>query len=309
MTGFATIISLFIIIGLGYLGKRTVLADQSTAALNLFVYYFAVPVLLFNAIYKQPLADIFQPLYLAGFTLAVLLTGLVCMLSTSLFFKEKNGEILSILGLNSTFSNYAYMGIPVIGELFGQSGYNAMISIIILGNVFQIPTAQLLIESQRSQGKGIKPLLQVIDSSILRNPIVLASVLGIIFSGLAIKIPNVLETSFNLMAPATVPVALFCLGTGLEFKALNHCKFRVLWIILIKLVIHPLLTLIILSTMGINGQNLKIAVLLAALPSGALTHVIALRYQVATKETSLGIVLSTLISLISVSLWLDYLQT
>jgi malonate transporter len=306
MAGVETILSLFILIGLGYIGKRTVLAEQSLVPLNTFVYYFAVPALLFNSVYKLSLESLFQPLYLLAFLAAVALTALVAVLGCKFLFKEDNKETLVIRGLNATFSNYAYMGIPMVFGLLGEAAYGAMISIILLGNVFQIGGTQFLIESQRQDGKGIKQFLAILDKSLIRSPIFLATFFGVLASAIELKLPVVLSSSLDLLAPATVPVALFCLGASLEFKTLKQSKSELIWLVVVKLLIHPLITLGIFTAAGLDDQNWFLAaVLLAALPTGALAHVMALRYDIKEKETSLTVVLSTLAALVSVSLWVS----
>ncbi|WP_415883984.1 AEC family transporter [Neptuniibacter sp. QD72_48] len=309
MAGIETILTLFLLIGLGYIGKRTVLAEQSLAPLNTFVYYFAVPALLFNSVYKLSLDSLFQPLYLFAFLVAVVATALTAALGCALFFSERNKEVLIIRALNGTFSNYAYMGIPMVFGLLGEAAYGAMISIILLGNVFQIGGTQFLMESQRQEGTGLKQFLAILDKSLLRSPIFLSTFFGVLVSAFAIELPNVLASTLDLLAPATVPVALFCLGASLEFKTLKQSKVELFWLVIVKLVIHPLLTLVIFKLAGVEDQNWFLAaVILAALPTGALAHVMAIRYDVKEKETSLTVVLSTMAALVSVSCWVSFLM-
>lgn len=308
MAGIETILTLFMLIGLGYLGKRTVLAEHSLAPLNTFVYYFAVPALLFNSVYQLSLDSLFQPLSMLAFLIAVVATGLSAAVGCALFFKERNKEVLIIRALNGTFSNYAYMGIPVVFGLLGEAAYGAMISIILLGNVFQIGGTQFLMESQRQEGSGVKQFLAILDKSLLRSPIFLSTFLGVLVSAFSINLPNVLSSTLALLAPATVPVALFCLGASLEFKTLKQSKVELFWLVVIKLVVHPVLTLLAFKLFGIEDENwLLAAVILAALPTGALAHVMALRYDVKEKETSLTVVLSTMAALVSVSCWVTWL--
>ncbi|MCP4598846.1 AEC family transporter [Neptuniibacter sp.] len=309
MAGVETILTLFILIGLGYVGKRTVLAGHSLAPVNAFVYYFAVPALLFNSVYKLSLDSLFQPYYLLAFLIAVVLTALIAAAGCAFFFSERNKEVLVIRALNGTFSNYAYMGIPLVFGLLGEAAYGAMISIILLGNVFQIGGTQFLIESQRQEGKGFKQLLTILDKSLLRSPIFLSTFLGVFFSATEMPLPVILSSTLELLAPATVPVALFCLGASLEFRTLKQSKAELLWLVVVKLVVHPLLTLLIFKAAGLDDQNwILAAVFLAALPTGALAHVMALRYDVKEKETSLTVVLSTLAALVSVSFWVTLLN-
>lgn len=308
MAGIETIFSLFLLIALGYLGKRTVMSGQSLVPINTFVFYFAVPALLFNSVYQLPLDSFFKPVYLAAFLFGTVLTALTAALGCRFFFAEKNNEVLTIRALNGTFSNYAYMGIPLVYGLLGEPAYGALISIILLGNVFQIGGAQLLVEIHRQEGKGVKQVLRILDRSLLRNPIFVATFFGVMVSALEISLPSLFTTTLDMLAPATVPVALFCLGASLEFKTLKESKAELFWLVVVKLLIHPLIVLGTFTAAGLDDQNwLLAAIFLAALPTGALAHVIALKYDIKEKESSLTVVLSTLISVVSVSLWVGLL--
>lgn len=315
MASIETILTLFILIAAGYLGKRTVLKGQSIAPLNSFVFFFAMPALLFSSAYKQPLESIFQPYNIAAFLLGAVLTAIICVVGCLIFFRQQSKEVLVLRALNGTFANYAYMGIPLVVGLLGDSAYAAMICIILAGNVFLIGGAQVLIECFRhadhqstnsgsTQSNSFTQIWTIIDKSLLRSPVFLSILLGVSASALSLQLPLVLVESLDLMALATVPVALFCLGAGLEFKALRDSKFELVWLICIKLIVHPLVTWGVFKALGIDDPSwLLAAVLLTALPTGALAHVVAARYDICEKETSLCVVLSTLLSIVGVSIW------
>ncbi|MDX1692496.1 MAG: AEC family transporter, partial [Ketobacteraceae bacterium] len=55
LIGLEAILPLFIIIGCGYLARRTLLDESMLPAVNVFVYYFAVPALLFRAAMEMSL--------------------------------------------------------------------------------------------------------------------------------------------------------------------------------------------------------------------------------------------------------------
>ena len=146
--------------------------------------------------------------------------------------------------------------------------------------------------------------LRVLDRSLLRNPVLLSTLLGLGCSAAGIILPDGLQGAIDLLAPSAIPVALFCLGAGLEFRSLGSHRLELGWLILVKLVLHPAITWSALMLFGYQDPNwLLPTVMLCALPTGTLVHVIASRYRVEAKQTSLLIVLSTSISGLSLWLW------
>ncbi|MFW1676226.1 AEC family transporter [Pontibacter sp. JAM-7] len=308
MSGFETILTLFLLIGVGYLAKRTILAEHSLAALNSFVFYIAVPALLFLSAYRLPLDSLLQPAYIGAFLLATVITGLLAVLGARWWFPTRSPEQHVMRAVNGTFANFAYMGIPLISALLGERAYGPMICIILVGNLFIIGGAQVLIESMRQQGSGFQALIRTLDRSLLRSPVFLATVAGVGASLLQLPLPAVVSNALEIMAPSAIPVALFCLGAGLQFAALKNCKLEMVWLITVKLVFQPLITLGIFTGFGLTDPNWLLAtVLLTALPTGALAHVVALRYDVSEQETSLCVVLSTLLSALTVAVWSGWL--
>ncbi|MEH6651566.1 MAG: AEC family transporter [Motiliproteus sp.] len=312
-----TLFSLFFLIGLGYLARRTLLVGQPLATVNTFVYYFAVPALLFNSAIGIAAEQLFKPYFISAFLLAAAITAAVTLIGSRLLLREKTESYdkarMVVQALTATFANYAYMGIPLVFGLLGENSYAATITVILAGNLFLVAGAQLMLEvlqpsAGNPQRSRLVQGLQLLDRSLLRSPVFLATVAGVTVSAMGWQLPQIIATPLNMLAPAAIPVALFCLGASLEFKAIGKYRVELIWMLLIKLVLHPLITLITLQLMGITDPDWLIpTVLLTALPTGALAHVIAARYQIAEQVTSLTIVLSTLLSAVSLWGWVYWL--
>ena len=308
LVGFEAILPLFLLITLGYVAKHTVLDIKLLPGLNLFTYYFAVPALLFNAASQQSIDDLINLPALSAITLAIFVTGLSTYLIFRFLFPSNNAKTSIMQCLNGVFSNFAYMGIPLTFGLIGESAYGATISIVILGNLLIINGSQLFLEAFNHNAINTKTLVNIVRRSLLQNPIFISTVIGLVFSNYEIHLPGSLQSVINMLAPAAIPVALFCLGASLQFKKTKTGYGKIFSLVAIKLVLHPALTLACFYLLGIEDSSwLLSAVLLCALPTGALAHVVALKYQVFDTETSQVIVFSTLLSLLSVSIWVQLL--
>ena len=303
------IIPLFTLIGLGYVARHTLLDVRMLPALNQFVYYFAVPALLFNAARKQSLDSLFNLPALAAFSLGVVLTGVLTYALSRWVFACRDAEGLVMRMLNTTFANYAYMGIPLTFGLLGEATHAATISIILAGNLLVIGGAQLLIEISRQSQFSWLQVWRILDKSLLRSPIFVSTVLGLIASGVQLPLPKVMNSTLEMLAPAAIPVALFCLGASLQFKRTQTSVAEIATLISVKLIAHPALTWLAFVLIGVSDVIwLKATLLLFALPTGAVVHVIAMRYNAFEQSSSQLIVLSTLLSLLTVTLWASLLS-
>lgn len=296
-------------IALGYIAKRTIFDIKMLLGLNQFVYYLAVPALLFNAASKASIDNLINVPALGAFFLGVLATAFIVVFASRVFFKAADTEQLVLRALNGTFANYAYMGIPLTFAVFGDEAYAATVSIILAGNIFLIGGAQLLLESIRQNELGIKPVLSILDRSLLRNPIFISTVLGLFVSANQVSMPDAIQTLLDMLAPAAIPVALFCLGASLQFAKTTIALPELGWMMLVKLCIHPALTFVAFWLLDVKDPIwVATTVLLTALPTGALAHVVALKYDVFEKETSQIVVVTTVFSLASVTLWMSWLH-
>lgn len=309
LLSFQSILPLFLMIALGYLAKCTVFDVKMLPGLNQFVYYLAVPALLFNAASKASIDNLINGPALAAFFIGVILTAIIVWVVSRTLFNATHADQRILRALNGTFANYAYMGIPLSFAIFGDEAYAATVSIILAGNIFLIGGAQLLIEGVRQKDIGLKPLLSILDRSLLRNPIFLSTMIGLFVSANQIQMPNAVNTLLNMLAPAAIPVALFCLGASLQFAKTSIDIGELGWMVFVKLCLHPALTLSAFMLLGINDPIwMATTVLLTALPTGALAHVVALKYDIFEKETSQIVVITTVVSLVSVTLWMSWLQ-
>lgn len=306
---FQSILPLFLMIALGYLAKRTVFDVKMLPGLNQFVYFLAVPALLFKAASEATIDNLVNGPALAAFLIGVVITASIVIFVSRSLFEITNVEQRVLRALNGTFANYAYMGIPLSFAIFGEKAYAATVSIILAGNILLIGGAQLLIESIRHKGFGLKSVFSILDRSLLRNPIFISTMTGLLFSANQISLPETVNSLLSMLAPAAIPVALFCLGASLQFSRTTLNMAELGWMVVVKLCIHPAVTLGVFLLLNIKDPTwMATTVLLTALPTGALAHVVALKYDIFEKETSQIVVVTTVFSLVSVSLWMSWLQ-
>ena len=137
------VIPLFGIILVGYLaGLFKSLGTSSAKTLNAFVMKFPLPILIFASIAHAPLSDIFNLPFIAAFSIGLFLPLFFVFAMSCIFYKETHTKSV-MRALAVSFPNVGFMGIPLLGALFGKEGI-LIASVSVFLSVFQMIFAILI---------------------------------------------------------------------------------------------------------------------------------------------------------------------
>lgn len=286
----------FAIVIAGYGGGRTVLGQASAPALSAFVYWFALPAVLFLGMARQTLADIFNLPFIGAFLGAMLAVYALGGLLGRLIHRDRP-EVHAMQALNSAFSNTGYMGIPLFLAAFGPERLLPAIIATVVMSVVMVGLAVIWTELALSAGKAIGHALADVGKALVKNPLILSSFAGLAWNLSGLPLPKPMVNFCQLMGAAAGPCALFAIGVFLAGRPLKLNWRQVGWMVPLKLVVQPLLTWALITTVfPLDRFWTGAALLLAALPTGALTFVVASQYKVYVEPTSQVILLSTIAS-------------
>jgi len=145
--------------------------------------------------------------------------------------------------------------------------------------------------------------------ALATNPLLLAPAAGLAVSAAGLALPRPVATFCDLMGATAGPGALFAIGLFMVGKPLADGRGELAWIVLCKLVLQPLLAAwLAFRVFPMEREWAVAAVLMSALPTGALAFVIALRYGVYVAGTSSAILATTAVSFITLSVALSLLR-
>ncbi len=292
-------IPVFALVGCGFLaGRFRLIHAASSEALNRFVYAFALPAMLFIAVYRGSLAEILSGAFLAGVVLATFGTA-AAGFAVSRFFQGGTGGESVMRGLNASFANTGYLGIPLVSVAYGERAALPAALATVATNIVSFAVAIVCLEMLTGQRGGLGRAL----AGVARSPLIWPIALAIAFVGLEIKIPLPVERFATLLAAAAGPCALFAIGLFVSQLSIRE-GFAASWpSAALKLVLHPLLMAVLaFYVLPIDAFWARVAVVCASLPLGATAFVLAQRYKILEAETSTGAVLSTAVSVLTVSL-------
>ena len=297
---FNVVLPVFAIMMTGYgAGRCGILGPASSEALNRFVYWVALPALLFLGTARAPLAEIFNWPFLAAF-LGVMLAIYLLGALIGRLLHGSTSAVACMQGLTASFSNTGYMGIPLFLAAFGPDRLApAILATVVMGAVM-VGIAVVWLELAGKQ--GVAPTRAVADAllALCRNPLIVSSVLGVCWSATlgAAAIPRPVVIYCELLGAAAGPCALFAIGLFLASRPLPRQFGEIGWIVGLKLLVQPALTYAaIVWLFPLDPFWTVSAVVLAALPTGGLTFVVAQTYNIHTERVSAAILVSTILSL------------
>jgi len=290
----------FALVGCGVLaGRFRLINPGSSEALNRFVYAFALPALLFVAVYRGSLPELLgSGAFLLGVILATFGTALVGFALSRFVWRAARAESV-MRGLNASFANTGYLGIPLVTVAYGERAGLPAVLATVATNIVSFAAAIVCLELLANpRGGGVGRAL----AGVARSPLIWPIGLAVLLMTLGIKVPLPVERFATLLAAAAGPCALFAIGLFVSQLSIAE-GLRTSWpTTALKLLIHPLLmALLAFYVLPIDAFWAKVAVVCASLPLGATAFVLAQRYRMLEAETSTGAVLSTAASVVTVS--------
>jgi len=290
----------FALVACGVLaGRFRLINPGSSEALNRFVYAFALPAMLFVAVYRGSLEELLgSGSFILGVIIATVGTALIGF-ALSRFLQGATASESVMRALNASFANTGYLGIPLVTVAYGERAALPAALATVATNIVSFAVAIVCLELLANRrGGGIGRAL----AGVARSPLIWPIALAVVFVFLDIKVPLPVERFAGLLAAAAGPCALFAIGLFVSQLSIRE-GFRASWpTTVLKLLVHPvLMALLAYTVLSMDALWAKVAIVCASLPLGATAFVLAQRYRLLEAETSTGAVLSTAASVITVS--------
>ena len=259
---------------LGYLiVNYTSLADRKlTKQANAIVFKIFLPCMLFYNVYQSDIgAEIHSRIKLCIWAAGglLILFVLLCLIVPKVV-KQENQQGVVIQGIFR--SNYVIFGVAVVQNMYGAKSTTtaAILSAILVPmyNFFAVVALSIFGEKRETDWKKI-----ILD--IVKNPLIISSVLGIIFSLLGIRLPTAVDTTVQDLAKLSTPIAFMILGGDLDFSKVKG-NLKVASVVLtIKLVILPLIMIPMIVMMGYRDADLLSGLLAYQTPVAVSSYIMA----------------------------------
>jgi len=287
-----TILSIIIMIGLGYFLKRIdFLSEKDIDPFNRIVMYILMPCMIFHAIYS---ADMSLLPKLGVLPFVILASSLATGIVSYFILKQLNLDDIQLWSVLVTvmIANTAFMGYPVNLGIYGQDGFlRAIFCDIATLCIFLMLSCALILKF----GGTVKTAVR----KIAFFPPLWAVVLGLVFNFLNIPIGAVVDNTVNYLGQGAIPLIMIALGLSIDFTALSRSKSMIVFTSIMKLAFFPFVAFIIATQIGLVDLQYSVSIVEAAMPSGMLSLLLAITYKLDYELTSDCILINTVISLIT----------
>lgn len=242
------------------------------------VFNIALPVYIFNELSGTNAEKIFDIKLVAYCVSGILLSFFLLLLITSFLIKKKTSRGAFIQGVFR--GNFAILGVPLAGNLFGQAG-SSMAALIIsfaipLFNILAVVTLEIHADNNdiNSDAKSQNSALKIFRG-IITNPLIIAVILALPVMFFKISLPAVVQKSVNYIANMSTPLALISLGAGIELQVLRAKAKLSLTASILKTVIAPLFFVIPAVLLGFRDAALVIIFVLFSTPTAVSSYIMA----------------------------------
>jgi len=258
------------VIALGYAMRRAGFpGDGFWAPAERLAYYLLLPTLVVRALAGAPLAaSAVLPMTAAMMAAIATGAGLMLVLRRHL---GVDGPAFSSLFQGAIRLN-GFIGLAAAAGLHGEVGLSLSSAMFIT----YIPLVNLLSVTVLTRHAGVAPAgLRVVARALLRNPLIIACVIGggLAFSG--IGMPAALDGLVGIVSSAALPVGLLCVGAGLSFRGLGNAGRGLAAAVAVKLAVVPLTAALVAIALGLSGPPLIIVALWAGLPTATSAYILA----------------------------------
>ena len=299
---FNVVFPVFALILIGYVCGRTgKLGESASTELNRFVVWLALPAQLFNFASSSTWQTLWQPGFITAFFLSCLLVFILVLVVS--WLRNRDLAVASFSGLSASYSNTGYMGIPLCVLALGQDGLApAIISTFIVFVMFALAT--VLIEIGILSHKKSHEIFWSVLKSLCTNPLLIAPVAGLMWASTDWVLYDPLAQVIVFLAAAATPCALVSIGLFLMQKE-RSAPQQAWGISFAKLIIQPLIAWLIAGPiLGLPELWVSAVVILAALPTGTGPFMLAQYDQADGRMISRVVLLTTIGSLLTLSLFL-----
>lgn len=264
------VLPLFFTMAVGYFLRQIHFVDEPLLKkLNKLVFNVFLPLLLFINIYQSDLETSFRLKTILTAVCSVLALFVVLCVVVPLI--EKDGPRRGVIVQGIFRSNYILFGAPLVFGVFGDQGMGT-VSVI---SAFVVPLYNMLSVAALetfSQGQvNVKKILK----GIVKNPLIIASALGILCLVASVPLPQAVEKTVSDLGKVATPLGLVSLGGFFKFSDTKRFIKQLVIIVTGRLILCPAAFLPIFIKMGFRDVELMALATMMGAPIAVSSFIMA----------------------------------
>lgn len=300
-----TIVPILLLMGTGLVSRKLrILKSGDERILSAYLYYFALPALLFVSMSETDFTQENLRLMLAGIV-PVLIVLTIYMLAYLLFKFSKHTLYLIIL--STVFGSLAFFGIPFISFAFEEEGRQVATLAVASISIVSVAVSITTLELYRLKQSNVLKALRIVIKRLSRNPLVIS-----IFSGIFVslvrslfnaEIPGPISEPLHMLGGTTSTVAIFMLGVFLHGRKYTNLG-KAFKLSLLRIVFLPITAFLSTSLFQLSGIERPTLILMHGMPVAISMIVLSERYNFYKETIASLILISSLGAGIYLNLWL-----
>lgn len=296
----------FALIGVGYWAGRTrFFTEEATAYLTKFVFYFALSAMIFRFAANLELAEVWD-----GDLVLAYLLGTICVYAIATvvgYLRGLDVQTTAVEAQCAVIGNAGFLGLPMLATLFGPSAIGPVMLVLATDLIVFSSLIVILITIGRD-GRMSLLILKTVATGLVKNPMIVAMILGLSWSALQLPIPDTMNEFLSLLGGAATPGALFAIGASLASKSAERIEIAG-WLSFCKLVLHPAaVSVTALYLFDVDAFGAAMIIACAAMPVAGNIYMLAQHYGVAPQRVSAAILLSTTFSIVTLTAVLGWVS-
>ncbi len=295
---FNVVLPIFICISLGYFLKRIGMCDERALnVINKMCFKVFLPIYLFYNIYTTDLSAAFN-----GKLIVFAIGGLIAIFFVLMFLiprVEKENSRRGVLIQAIFRSNFALFGLPVALSLCGEELIGP--TSVLLG--LTVPVFNVLAVISLETFRGGKPDVKQMLRGIVTNPLIIASVIGIVFYFLKIKLPYGVEKSVVDLGRVATPLSLVALGGSFTIGRVKGYVKQLLIGVLGRLVVVPAVMIALGILIGLRNELLIPVMIMFGAPTAVSSFPMAQQMGGDGELAAELVVFSSGFAIVTIFLW------
>lgn len=267
------------------------------------VFNFLLAPFLFVSVAQSQLA--------VGESVRFLLTGICAMLlgvaasfAVRYFIKADAVTHASVFQCGFRFNTY--IGFAICTRFCGAEGPSLLAMLIAfwvpISNSIAVSDLVRAVAKRDNQSENRSQLLRTTVLGVARNPLIIATVLGLIFNYLGIELIQPVKDFLSHLGSASLAMGLLCIGAGLQFSNLaKHFKL-IAASCLVRLAVVPLMAWIVIQLTGLSGNAAAVVLVFASLPTAQSCYVMTANMHGNASIVAAVTTLQTLLSMLTLSI-------
>ncbi len=295
----AAIMPLMAFMALGYFfQKRNYMGKETTRQLNIVVFRFFLSVMCAETIYKANLHEDVEILPILVVAISIPLIFIISWLIVPRFVKDKTQIPVMIQGIYK--ANYAILGIPIAQSIYGADkiGIVSVIAVVLvpMNNIL----SALIFEKYTGNATSLPKLLL----KVLKNPLVVGCLVGIVLNLSGLKIPTwIMSGIVSKISGLTTPLSMIALGASFDFSHIRKYRVHLTWALIARLIITPAILVPASILLGIRSTGLVAILIYAAAPNAVNSYSTAVAMGGDADLANEIVALSSIFSMVTMFGW------